>query len=37
MCEIIGKYIYNDLIFSFGQSMRKIIMIKEKKIFKTPL
>ncbi len=34
MCENLGKNIYNEIyLFSFEQSMKKIIMIKEKKNF----
>jgi len=37
ICENLG-YIYNDMyFFSFGQSMKKIIMIKEKKNLERPL
>jgi len=31
------KYIEWNVVFSFGKRMRKIIMVKERKIFKTPL
>jgi hypothetical protein len=37
MCENFGKIYGVKFIFSFGKMMTKIIMVKERKIFKTPL
>jgi hypothetical protein len=35
--KILEKYIEWNLFFSFGKMMRKIIMVKERKNFKTTL
>jgi len=38
ICENLGRKIKNEIkILSFGQSMRKIIMVKERVFFKTPI